>query len=89
MGSRVFLFPTLENLKLVTGQRLRDWPKHYPALEGEITESIPDGAAHEKDHMVLSRASTVTRHSFRRCQGSKLFQEYFPSQTKCWRRLIC
>ena len=37
VDSTVFLFPTLENLKLVKGQRLLDWPKHYPALVGEIT----------------------------------------------------
>ena len=47
MDSTVFLFPTLENLKLVTRQRLLDWPRHYPALAG--------GAAHEKDHVVLGR----------------------------------
>ena len=41
-------------------KRLLDWPKHCPALVGEITESIADGAAHEKDHVVLSRAFTVT-----------------------------
>ena len=43
---RQFLFPTLENLNLVTGQRLLDWPKHYPALV-------------EKDQVVLSRAFRV------------------------------
>ena len=32
MDSTVFLLRTLENVKLVTGQRLLDWPKHCPAL---------------------------------------------------------
>ena len=54
------MFPTCENLKLFTGQRLLDLPKHGPALVGEITGSIADGAAHEIDHVVLSRAFTVT-----------------------------
>ena len=69
VDSTVFLFPTLENLKLVTGQRLLDWSKHNPALVGEITESIADGAAHEEDHVVLSRAFTVTHHPQLRPEG--------------------
>ena len=55
VDSKVFLFPTLENLNLVTGQRLLDWPKHYPALVDEISELIADGAAHEKDQVVLTQ----------------------------------
>ena len=51
------MFPTLEDLKIFTGQRLLD---HYSSPVGEITESIIDGAAHEKDHVVLSRVFTVT-----------------------------
>ena len=69
VDSTVLLFPTLENLKLVTGQRLLDWSKHYPALVGEITESIADGAAHEKDHVVLSGAFTVTHPPELRPEG--------------------
>ena len=60
VDSTAFSFPTLENLKLVTGQTLLDWSKHYLALAVEFTESISDGEAHENDHVVLSRAFTVT-----------------------------
>ena len=56
------MFPTLEDLKIFTGQRLL---AHYSSLVGESTESIVDGAAHEKDHVVLSRVFTVFLH----CHG--------------------
>ena len=65
VDSTVFLFPTLENLKLVTGQRLLDCPKHDPALVDEISELIADGAAHEKEHVVLSRAVYGRSHGRR------------------------
>ena len=75
----MFLFPTLENLRLPTGQSSLDWPKHYPSLAGEITELIADGAAHEKVHVVLSSAFTVTNSPDFRPEGVECRRSH------CWR----
>jgi len=56
--SIVFLFPTAENLKLVTGQQSLGWPKHFPTVVGESAVSMVNGAAHKKGRVVSGRAFT-------------------------------
>lgn len=58
LESTVYLYPTAENLKLITGQKSLGWPKHYPTVVGESSVSMVTGAAHKKGRVVSGRAFT-------------------------------